>query len=276
MTRPRLAINRTVAPGLPLADFLALARNAGAEGVEIRNDVPGREFADGTPASEVRARIAEAGLAVASINALQRFNDWTPAREREAAVLAAYARDLGAPGIVLCPVIDESLGWSPDERLARIAAGLRGLAPILADAGVTGYVEPLGMRGSTMDRQAEAVEAMQAVGAAGVFRLCYDTFQSFRRGDPTLFPEHVGLVHVSGITRTDLAPAELTEPDRGLVGPEDRVENLARLSGLPDYSGFVSLEPFDPSVQRDPDLAGKLAASLARLRGALEAATRVA
>ena len=87
--RPRLAINRTVAPGLPLPEFLALASGAGVEGVEIRDDVPGCELADGTPVAEIRARIEDAGLAVASINALQRFNDWTGEREDEAAALAA-------------------------------------------------------------------------------------------------------------------------------------------------------------------------------------------
>ncbi len=267
----RLAINRTTAPGLSLGDFLTLAARAGVEAVEIRNDVPGCEFADGTPASEVRARIADAGLAVASINALQRFNDWTAERAREAAALAAYARDLGAPGIVLCPVIDEAAGWSEAEAARRLREGLRGLAPILADAGVTGYVEPLGMKGSTMSRQAEAVAAMEEVGAPGVFRLCYDTFQFFRRGDDRLFPEHVGLVHVSGITRTDLAPGDLTEPDRGLVGAGDRVGNLAQLAFLHGYAGFVSLEPFDPAVQADSDLPERLAASLALLRSATEA-----
>ena len=265
----RLAINRTTAPGLPLDAFLALAREAGAEAVEIRNDIAGREFADGTPAAEVRARIEGAGLAVASINALQRFNDWTAERKREAAALAAYARDLGAPGIVLCPVVDEAAGWSEAEAARRLRDGLRGLAPILADAGVLGYVEPLGMKGSTMKRQAEAVAAMEEVGGAA-FQLCYDTFQFFRCGDDRLYPEQIGLVHVSGITRGDLAPGNLTEPDRGLVGPEDRVRNLSQLADLPGYSGFVSLEPFDPVVQSDPALARKLAASLALLRSATE------
>ncbi|WAP66782.1 TIM barrel protein [Jiella pelagia] len=250
---------------MPLDGFLELAREVGVEGVEIRNDVEGREFADGTPAVALREQIAEAGLAVASINALQRFNDWTAEREREAVAMAAYARDLGAPGIVLCPVIDAAAGWSEAEAARRLGEGLRGLAPILKDAGVIGYVEPLGMKGSTMQRQARAVEAIEAVDGAGVFQLCYDTFQFFRCGDTELFPEHVGLIHVSGITRADLAPQDLREPDRGLVEEKDRVANLAQLAMLKDYSGFVSMEPFDPAVQSDPNLAAKLAASLARL-----------
>ena len=78
----RLALNRTCAPQMPLSQFIALAAGAAVSAVEIRNDIEGREFADGTPAAEVRARLEAAGLAVASVNALQRFNDWTEERAR--------------------------------------------------------------------------------------------------------------------------------------------------------------------------------------------------
>ena len=91
----RFALNRTCAPQLPLSDFIALAVSVGVQAVEIRNDIEGREFADGTPATEVRARLDAAGLGVASVNALQRFNDWTPTRAKEAEAIIAYAAALG-------------------------------------------------------------------------------------------------------------------------------------------------------------------------------------
>lgn len=263
----RFAINRTCAPHLSLDAFLALARTAGVDAVEIRNDVPGQEFMDGTPASELRDRLAHAGLAAASINALQRFNDWTPEREAEARVLVAYAAEMGAPGLVMCPVIDEAHGWTGAEFGSKLRVALRGLRPIFADHGVTGYVEPLGMRGSTLTRQAEATEAVADVGAWDVFALCHDTFQYFRCGDDKAFPERVGLVHVSGIARGDLAPGDLTEPDRGFVFPGDRVGNLDQVRALiaAGYEGFVSMEPFSPETQRDPDMGRKLGASLDHL-----------
>ena len=80
----RFALNRTCAPQMSLADFITLAVSSGVSAVEVRNDVEGREFADGTPAKEVKARLDAAGLGVASVNALQRFNEWTPARAKEA------------------------------------------------------------------------------------------------------------------------------------------------------------------------------------------------
>ena len=160
----RFALNRTCAPGLTLPDFIALAAQVGVAGVEIRNDIEGREFADGTPAAEVRSRLQDAGLAVASVNALQRFNDWTAERAAEARALIGYAAALGAPGLVLCPVHSDDHGWSQAEAARNLRDGLRQLRPILLDHGVTGYVEPLGMRPSTMKRQDMAVAAVDDIG----------------------------------------------------------------------------------------------------------------
>lgn len=259
----KLAMNRTCAPALSLSDFITLAQRVGVEAVEIRNDIAGREFADGTAAAEVKARLDDAGLAVASVNALQRFNDWTPARAREAEALATYAAALGAPGLVLCPVHSPE-DWDDARAEAQLRDGLRQLAPILRAHGVKGYVEPLGMRHSTMKRQDMAVAAVSDVDGWDCYQLCYDTFQFFRCGDDRLMSERIGLAHMSGISRTDLAPTDLTEPDRGLIFVGDRVGNVRQLQALisAGYSGYVSMEPFDPAVQTDPDLSKKLRASL--------------
>ncbi len=260
----RFALNRTCAPQLALPEFIALAKAVGVQAVEIRNDIEGREFADGTPAAEIKARLDAAGLAVASVNALQRFNDWTPARAAEAEMLIAHAAALGAPGLVLCPVHNTDHGWTEAEAEKNLRDGLRQLLPILRHHGITGYVEPLGMTGSTMKRQSMAVAAVGDIDGWDAYRLCYDTFQFFRCSDTRLFPERIGLAHMSGIARTDLAPGELTEPDRGLVFVGDRVDNIAQLRALQatGYDGFVSMEPFSPEVQNDPQLAAHLRASL--------------
>lgn len=259
----RLAMNRTCAPGKTLAEFISLAQMVGLRAVEIRNDIEGREFADGTPAADLRARLDEAGLKVASVNALQRFNDWCDDREAEARRLVAYAAALGASGLVLCPVHTPE-SWSEVEAEAKLRDALRALAPILREHGVKGYVEPLGMRHSTMKRQAMAVAAIGDIDGWDCYQLCYDTFQFFRCGDDTLFPQHVGLAHMSGIRRPDLMPSELTGPDRGLVFPDDRVGNVAQLQSLKasGYAGFILMEPFDTAVQTDPDLSQHLRASL--------------
>jgi 2-keto-myo-inositol isomerase len=260
----RFALNRTCAPQLSLPDFISLAVSAGVSAVEIRNDVEGREFADGTPARDVKARLDGAGLAVASVNALQRFNEWTPARAREAHAIIAYAAALGAPGVVLCPVHNEDHGWSEGEAERNLRDGLKNLAPILRDHGVIGYVEPLGMKGSTMTRQSMAVAAVSEIGGWDAYELCFDTFQFFRCGDTALHPDRIGLAHMSGVSRGDLAPDVLTEPDRGLIFVDDRVGNIGLLRNLVanGFLGFVSMEPFSPAVQNDPDLVSHLRASL--------------
>jgi 2-keto-myo-inositol isomerase len=260
----RFALNRTCAPQLPLEAFIALATSVGVRAVEIRNDIEGREFADGTPARDVLARLQDAELEVASVNALQRFNEWSPTRAKEAEAIIAYAAALGAPGVVLCPVHNEDHGWTAAEAEKNLRDGLRQLRPILQAHGITGYVEPLGMKGSTMKRQDMAAAAVADIDGWDVYKLCYDTFQYFRCGDTQLFADRIGLAHMSGIARTDLAPGDLVEPDRGLIFVGDRVGNIAQLRALKGagYEGFVSMEPFSPDVQNDPDLAAHLRASL--------------
>jgi 2-keto-myo-inositol isomerase len=206
----RFALNRTCAPQMSLADFITLAVSSGVTAVEIRNDVEGREFADGTPANEVKARLDAAGLGVASVNALQRFNEWTPARAKEAEAIIAYAATLGAPGVVLCPVHNEDHGWTDAEAERNLRDGLKKLLPILKDHGITGYVEPLGMKGSTMKRQSMAIEAVSDVDGWDAYELCFDTFQFFRCGDNAMHYDRIGLAHMSGISRPDLKPDELT------------------------------------------------------------------
>jgi 2-keto-myo-inositol isomerase len=267
----QFAMNRTCAPQVSLPDFIKLAVGAGVGAVEIRNDIPDREFMDGTDAAKVREQLQTANLQVASVNALQRFNDWSVARETEARSLLGYAAMLGAPGVVLCPVHNPDHGWSSVDAEKNLRSGLKQLRPILQDLGVKGYVEPLGMAGSTMMKQSMAVAAITDVGGWDVYELCYDTFQFFRCGDTKLFPERIGLVHMSGITRNDLKPGELTEPDRVLVEDVDRVENLAQLRALKGagYGGFVSMEPFNTGVQQSPTLLTQLRQSFARVASAL-------
>ena len=163
MSAIRFSLNRTCSPNMTLAQFITLATAVGVEAIEVRNDIVDREFADGMDAAELRAAVSEAGLGLASINALQQFNDWDRDRAEEALSLIRYAAALGAPGIVLCPVVDVAHGWTELELEEKLRHSLRMLRQILLDHGVAGYVEPLGMKGSTMMRQRTAVAAVTDV-----------------------------------------------------------------------------------------------------------------
>ena len=270
---PIFALNRTVAPHRDLDTFLDLARTVGAAGVEIRNDIEGQEFANGLPARDLKSRIEAAGLAIASINALQRFNHWTAERGREARRVIEYAGACGAPGLVLCPVVGAGDGRSERQLAQDLRRSLRELRPILAANGVLGLVEPLGMPDSTLRFQDPAVEAIGDIDGFADFALCHDTFQHFRCGDTVFHPERTGMVHISGVVETALPREELTEPHRGLVDEDDRcgtIEQLRRLLAS-GYSGTVSFEPFDPEVQRLTNPAAALGDSIAHVRRALAA-----
>jgi predicted xylose isomerase-like sugar epimerase len=112
--------------------------------------------------------------------------------------------------------------------------------------------------------EAVVIRTQPLSAATGAFRLCFDTFRFFRCGDARLYPEHIGLAHMSGIARTDLAPGDLSEPDRGPVFGGDRVGNIAQLKTLlaAGFGGFIAMEPFSPEVQNDPELGAHLRSSL--------------
>src|SRR5919109_3584414 len=129
------ALNHAVAPRLSLSEFFQLAASLRITVVEIRNDLAGRPLRDGTPPEAVRAAAHRAGVTVVSINALQRFDDWTSEREREATDLVCYAAASGARGVVLVPSNDGS-ATADGERQSRLRRALRGLLPILADVDI--------------------------------------------------------------------------------------------------------------------------------------------
>ena len=115
---------------------------------------------------------------------------------------------------------------------------------------------------------AAAVEVRNDVGGAGPLQICYDTFQFCRAGVTNLYPQLIGLVHVSGISRTDPPPENLTETDRGFVDTGDVTDTAGQRNEIiaRGYRGYVSIEPFAPAIHAADDVSGPLARSLAFLR----------
>ena len=257
------ALNHMVAPRRSVGELIVLAHSLGLDRIEIRNDLEGVALKDGTPPGRIRAAAEDAGVRILSINALQRFNDWNQERAGEAALLASYARECGAAALVLCPVNDAA--WQPpeEERQGRLREALAALAPILADAGITGLVEPLGFAGASLRLKAEAIEAIEEVGEDERFRLVHDTFHHYLAGEPRMFPDWTAIVHISGVDDASLPLASLRDADRGLVGPDDRLGSIGQIVALMEgYSGPYSFEPFAASVHGLADIAGALAASM--------------
>lgn len=264
------ALNHVTTPYADFAELLAIAQDLGLGGIELRCDLGGVPLADGTPPSQLADEAAAAGIAILSVNALQRFDDWSAARAREAAVLAAMAQGAGARALVLCPVNDAADPRSPARKTAALREALDGLRPILQRHGLEGLVEPLGFATSALRLKREALDAIEAVGGDDTFFLLHDTFHHALSGEPELFPAQTRLVHVSGVTAPDVAFDRLQDAHRGLIWPDDRLGTLSQVQALRrgSYRGAISIEAFAPEVHDDPERLAALRRSLGHLAAA--------
>jgi len=264
------ALNHVTLPSRRFEEFARIARGIGIADVEIRNDLPGVELADGAPPDTIRRQAETAGVRIAAINALQRFDDWNDVRAGEATALTRYARVCGASAVVLCPVNAKDDPREPADRAAALRRALAGLAPILAAEGVIGLVEPLGFPQSALRTKRAALAVMDEVDGAGVFALVHDTFHHFLAGETEMFPARTGLVHVSGVVGRGLDRAEIEDRHRTLVVTDDVLGTVEQVRTLwqGGYRGLVSMEAFAPSVHASTHIAAELRASFALLRGA--------
>jgi 2-keto-myo-inositol isomerase len=259
----RFALNHMVAPRLGLFEFFGLAASLGIPEIEIRNDLDGRPIRDGTSPEAVRDAAARVGLAIISINALQRFDDWTTARGREARELARYAGACEARGVVLVPTNDGS-GGADGERQTRLRSALRVLEPILADQDILGLVEPLGFATCSLRSKREAAEAIEEIGGGRRFGLVHDTFHHALAREPEVYPALTTLIHVSGVTDPTARVADLRDSHRGLVDAGDRLDAAGQIGALVagGYAGPVSFEPFAAEVHALANPAGAIRASM--------------
>jgi 2-keto-myo-inositol isomerase len=268
----KISLNHMIAPRLDHAAFFDLTRRLGLVDVEIRNDLTGVVLADGTPASNVGGAAKERGLAILSINALQRFNVWDGARVAEAAAMIAQCAASGAQALVLCPVNDVNYAPSAAEGREALLKALNGLKPMLTAAGIRGFVEPLGFAECSLRYKEEAIEAIEAISGADAFRVVHDTFHHYVSGETKIFPRMTGLVHISGVVDATATVGTMRDPHRVLVGADDRIGNIEQLRTLRagGYEGPASFEPFAASVHGSPDIEADLRNSIDFIKTGLD------
>ena len=261
------ALNHMIAPQLGLSDFFALARAVGLRKVEIRNDISANAILDGTSANEVRRLANNADVEIISINALQRFNDWSEERAEEARILLRFAAGCGAKALVLVPVNDGS-GRANGERQGNLRVALKALKPLLNDHGIVGLVECLGFETCSLRSKREAVDAINSIEGDSVFRIVHDTFHHHLAGEEDIFPEMTGLVHISGVSDTDIGVSEMRDEHRGLIDSHDRLHNLEQMSALLNqgYSGPFSFEPFAEELRALENPARTISESIDSIR----------
>jgi 2-keto-myo-inositol isomerase len=269
------SINRISAPRIPFADFAALVQRLGVQAIEIRNDLPEAEMVNGAKAADIGAAARAQGLVIRSINALQRFEQFDAKRLAEAQDMVAYAVACGAEALVLCPTNDLRDKRTPDQRHLDLVHALTQLKPLLDQAGLVGLVEPLGFEECAVRRKSQAVRAITEINGGSTFKLVHDTFHHHLAGEGLFYPEHTGLVHISGVEDTALSPAQMRDSHRVLVGQADRLGNAAQLCTLLNagYAGYVSFEPFAEEIATASAAAieQQLAASMAYLAQAVAA-----
>lgn len=265
------SINRISAPRIPFAQFAALVQKLNVKVIEIRNDLPGVEMADGVAAKDIGAMARSHGLTIRSINALQKFEQFDAAREAEAVAMVRYAVECGAEALVLCPTNDLRDARSADQRHTDLVHALTKLKPLLDDNGLIGLVEPLGFEECAVRRKSQAVSAIREVGDTGTFKLVHDTFHHHLAGEGLFFPELTGLIHISGVEDTAISPSQMRDSHRVLVGAADRLGNAAQLNTLQNagYKGYVSFEPFAEEIALATDIEKRLADSMAYLTKAV-------
>lgn len=258
----RFALNHMTVARLSFRELVDLSRSLGCTGVEVRNDLPQPLF-DGMDPAEAGAFLRDVGLRLLAVAEVKRFNDWSPDKEAEALALMRIASAAGAEAVSLIPRND-NLGMGNGERQAALRVALKALKPMLEDYGLVGMVEPLGFEICALRYKSEAVEGIEAVAGAGRFKLVHDTFHhTLAHGGP-LFPEHTGIVHVSGVVDQTVGIADMRDPHRVLVTRGDRLGNVEQIAALQaaGWSGPVSFEAFSPDVHGLTDPFPALRASM--------------
>ncbi|MGQ7846169.1 TIM barrel protein [Granulosicoccus sp. 3-233] len=267
----RLALNHMTLAKASYTELLATASRLNGVGIEVRNDLAGDLF-DGMSAAAAGQAARDAGLQILAVAEVCGFDDDKVDKLPEARELLALASECGASAISLIPRND-GRGIGAEERRRNLTAAMQGLQPLLEQHDVIGLIEPLGFTSSSVRSKAEVVAVIEALDVAHCFRLVHDTFHHHLAGGGPVFPEHTGIVHVSGVTDPGLSVDEMQDADRGLVDAHDRLGNLEQLRELirGGYLGPVSMEAFAPQVHELQDPLSALQESLAFMRHALQA-----
>jgi 2-keto-myo-inositol isomerase len=242
------AINHVTTPELSFDALVALARDTGCVGIELRNDLQSSLF-DGQEPAQARQTAREAGLDILTLAEVKSFNDWSDAKADEADKLMAVAAACGARGVSLIPRNDGH-GLGNGERQANLRIALRELKPMLNAHGLIGFVEPLGFEHCSMQYKSEAVEIIEALNADHCIKLVHDTFHHHLAGGGPVFPDHTGIVHVSGVAVAGIPAREMTDQHRILVDGQDRLGSVPQIEALlaSGYSGPISMEAFAPEI----------------------------
>ncbi|MCF1707959.1 TIM barrel protein [Tabrizicola sp. J26] len=256
------ALNHMTTPRMGWQAFADLASALGCVGVEYRNDL-GRPLFEGDDPAAVGAALRQRGLRFLALAEVKMFNDWSDAKRAEAQALMRVAVAAGAEAVSLIPRND-GIATGKTERMSALRLALTELLPLLRANGLRAMVEPLGFEVCSLRFKADVVDVIEALGATDTYKLVHDTFHHHLAGGGPIFPQHTGIVHVSGVVDRGLSVSEMRDGHRVLVDADDRLGNIAQIRALQSagYSGPISFEPFAASVHELRDPAAALRTSM--------------
>ena len=251
------AINHMSLANASYLSMLDSASALGCVGVEVRCDLT-RSLFDGDTPSGAAAAAKSRNLRILSLAEIGAFDDYSQAKHDEAEQLMQIAVACGAEAIALIPRNDGFI-CSDDEREHNLTLALAEYKPLLEVHGLVGLIEPLGFTTSSLRSKTTAVAAIDDLQANHCYKLVHDTFHHFLAGEEIFFPEHTGLVHMSGVTDSSLAVARMQDAHRVFVDEFDRLDNIGQIEKLHamGYQGPVSMEAFSPQVHtlKEPNVA---------------------
>ena len=171
----------------PYSELLEIAADLGCVGIEVRTDLPGKLFDGMSPQSAGNAAWLK-NLRVLALAEVKAFTDFTDQKLQDASLLAQIAVACSAEAICLIPRND-GIDISQARRRDNLQLALRELKPVLLEAGLSGFVEPLGFESASVRFKSEAVDAIDAVDGHGCFKLVHDTFHHHLAGETDFFPD---------------------------------------------------------------------------------------
>lgn len=258
------AINHMTAAEASFEALLSTAVECGCTGIELRNDLS-TELFDGLDPESAAEMVSANGLKIFALAEVKPFNRLTAQTIADTELLSSIAQRCGSQAIALIPANDGANGGRNEEsrRKQELKLALLELIPILEHHGVMGFVEPLGFDTASLRSKREVVEVIEELNAQDRVKLVHDTFHHYLAREPEFYPEHTGMVHISGVTDPNLSVNQMQDSHRVLVNSEDRLHNTAQLAALADggYTGPVSVEAFATEVHQIKNLAESLRGS---------------
>ncbi|MDQ7820246.1 MAG: sugar phosphate isomerase/epimerase family protein [Armatimonadota bacterium] len=272
---PRFGLNgATTGPADLLTDVRA-AREAGYQALEIRDTKLQAYLDGGGTLYALRQQIADAGLEVASLNALEKSTLAAgAAREavlRRCRILCEWAAALDCPYVVAVPS-PRADAPDPDQIEALTVDALRALAQVAERYGVRVGFEFLGFADCSVNTLAAARRIVDAVAHPAV-GLVLDAFHFYVGGSTWemlegLSADRLYVVHLDDAEpgpRQALTDAHRLLPGDGVIPLRELVRRLEALG----YRGVYSVELFRPEYYRwDPvELARAARAKMEALFG---------